>query len=403
MPDAFTISIAGGAFVAPESLGISLQSLTLNNAQTDRLSIGFAMGRDIIEVDTEVSVLRDGVPFFQGRLGLLSWDFSRRAWSGVILGPWEWLEKWPALRNFVAPDATKGIPAWAATSSFLRASFELFSTSSGTGLLNAGAEALRLMAVVEYLQASAHFTVDEMPLGVLPAAPAQVNGNTVADLVRQCDRWMPGLARWVDYSTSPPTFRAREVQELSFGGGLNDAWVAADRTSSPWGVTTSTQSLYEEPITVDVEEDVVACNFTLRTDLLPAGIVYRRDNGAGTNTYQIYPGSTAQDYGVFWADVGTRAEVPAAGLAEYLYASRRPTVMEGQLVLPGLDLRARPGSRWAVVSAPSIPGDYIASAQSVTYDLAAKTTTVALGLPKYLGTGDFLKLQQLVKGGFKGF
>lgn len=405
----YTLSIDGAAQIAPESIGAQLLKRERHSLKTDSLTIGFVRllnGALPLAYNSRVKVYSDGLPFFEGRVAQPGHDQAANngRYSVTLLGPWDFLERWPALRDFNAGfGGAYGVPAWVAGSTSTSDNWA-WGIQNGTGLMATGYQALYSLAAVEYAQTSdPWFTVADIPAGETPPDSQNVTGQKVADIVRLCSRWTPQIAWWFDYDTTPPTLRAMPMEPMTLSGAVSLYWVGIDRTgvtgpgSAPprWEFTNYVHSEEETAVAIALGQDATSFSGRVRWDMVPSALRIR--TSSGSRTHPIGAETHAPD--VTWlARAG--GSVPAA-LAEYLYNSLATPRLEGTLVLPGgrPSIIARPGRVWDITGDDEATSRGIAKAwtQSVSDDLLTGATTCTLGFPGNLGAGQMLSLSRWAK------
>lgn len=396
MMPVYSLSIAGAAAVSAEALGVQLTRRERWTQRTDTLSLTVPRGlaRPFpLQPGQQVTVYADGAPFFAGRVPNQAARLaaSDQAVAISLLGPWDTLDHWPALRN------RNGALAWSdvlADTTQLTPRWDNFANTSHTDTVLAGVAAFYAMAPVEWiLRASPPFILGTWPAGIKVPAWQEVSGLMVSQVVQQCLYWMPDVATWVDYTGPVPVLNAQRMQ-----GSSSVYFVSLDRAPTPYGFVSAMDTASEVPVQVTLGQDgVSAADLTLRYDMLPSvvNIVTENSSGAYVST-QRYPTSTSPNArDALWV---LRDSVPDGGSALALYEALATLRLEGTLTLDAgdgrPDPRARPGRVWDILGddVATGRGTAIAWTQSVSDDLATGVTTCTLGYPRHLGVSDFLSL-----------
>ena len=411
----FSLSIDGGAAVSAESAGVQLRQRQRGSLRTDQLVMSFPrqMGGPVaVQPGQWIQVYLDNAPFFYGRVPRSTFRLSDSSGSQAVSlqGPWELLERWPALRDFNGTyGGTYGIPAFVTASTALRASWSLFAHNSfGSGICPTGYQMMYQLVAAEFMDASTHFTVAAFPAGETPPNTQALSGETkIADVLRMCAKWTPGVSFWFDYETSPPTLRAMPFEPMSLSGGVSLYWVEIDRTlvtgpgSAPdrWDLDyyVHTDSETAEDVWLGSSAQIAALEASIRWDMVPDALVVR--SSAGMNVWPA--GSTTNAASVTWLE--RSGGTPPSALTEFLFKSLSTPRLEASLTLNAGTGRpwptARPGRVWNLLGDDSATGYGTAAAvtQSVTDDLLTGVTTCELGLSRSLGVGELLSLSQWAK------
>lgn len=404
----YSVSINDGAEVSAESLGLQLRQRVRGSLRTDSLSVSVprGMGRPMpVQPDDKVQVFCDGQPFFAGRADekpsfLLS-DGSHSA-GFQILGPWAWLESWPALRdvNPVYAQAS-GIPA-VEDDGVLTGYWDLFREDNTIGgLMSTGEQAVWAIMPVEFRQRAApEFTLADIPAGQTPPNYQSISNITVAEVLRLCNRWNPAVGWWMDYSTTPPTLRAMPAEPITLGGGISNYWVGIDRSIVPappvpdqWTFNYYVHSEQETALPLSIAPGGVATfRGAVRNDMVPSVVTVRGNSG-----WTQYPaGVSVNNRRAVWLQ--RAGSTPPTAIVEYLYRQLATPRLEGSVVInTGTGkpyVEARPGRVWDLQGDDIATGRGVALAttQLVTDDLVTGLTTCELGLPRHLGLGEMLSL-----------
>lgn len=157
----------------------------------------------------EITILRDGTPWFVGRITALSRGATGRTESIAyqVAGPWWYLE------NLVYQQVWNVYGGGE-----IRKSHALLNTYAD-GLLMGVREQLHdaltwasARAVERYGSAPFQWDPSTFPTASIPAD--EVRDVTVAEVVRKQLRWIPDAVTWWDYTTTPPTFRVSRRSAL---------------------------------------------------------------------------------------------------------------------------------------------------------------------------------------------
>lgn len=408
---AYTLSIDGGAEVSAESLGVQLRQRQRFSLKTDTLTM--SLPRDLagpvaLQPGQWVQIYQDSQPFFYGRVPKSTFRLGPSGSLALALqGPWEIFERWPALRDYnVGYGGTFGVPAFVPWSTALRGNWYLFGHNAFSGLCPTGYQMLYQLVPLEFLDASAHFTIAPMPAGETPPNSQVLVNSQVSDVLRACARWTPAVNFWWDYDTTPPTLRSMPSEEMTLSGGVNLYWVEIDRTlvsgpgSAPdrWELDYYTHTEFETPETVWLgsSAQIVAEEATVRWDMVPSSLTIR---GSSMSTWPAGADTNAAAATWLTRNGGT----PPAALTEFLFKSLATPRLEASLTLRasnGLPWpTARPGRVWDIQGDDSATARGIATAitQSVTDDLVSGLTTCTLGHASQLGLGDLLSLSRWAK------
>ena len=338
-----------------------------------------------------VTILRDGVPWFVGRVTGApgSGDGSAEETSYELSGPWWYLE------NLVSQQS------WS-----LRG-------GETTGLLSRlvlgqaldGSRLTSGQVLTETLQ----FAIDAgAPLGIGVVEPAallpldELRDVTCAEVLRKILRWHPDCAAWFDHTTAPvPTFHCRARANLP----------------------ATTLSVGQAPL-------VAVRSLTARTDLAVPAVVLHYETSDGDMldalTDAAPAGATGREFGALVAtipagaatDAGSTAltfsqlpsggadNPPAASLAQTLYAARSAPMYSGSVVLvereaggtltgPGtvLNLANAARAEWATMRAVVVADETRVS---------TGTTVVRFGPADHLGPADLATLLSVTRPGIGG-
>lgn len=415
----YSLSINGASEVSFESLRIQPRQRVRHSLRTDTLSVTFPRGLAgsiPLQPDDHVAVFLDSQPFFSGRVDERPQHLQGAEAGSValqILGPWQWLEGWPALRDFtVTYDPGGGIAA-VQDNGTLSGQFDLFRSDSTVGdLLSTGEQSLWQLMPIEFRQRAntstvagtvsigSEFTVADIPAGQTPPNSQSVSNVSVAEVLRMCNRWQPNVNWWMDYSTTPPTLRALPSYAMALSGGVDNYFVGIDRTllnAAPvpprWDYDYYVHSEEEVAVALSVAPGGLATfRGGVRWDLVPSVVTVR-----GSNGWTQYPsGLSVNDKRAVWLQ--RSGSTPPTKLVEYLYKSLATPRLEGSLVInPGTGFPspdARPGRVWDLIGDDDATarGTAVAATTSVSDDLMSGITTCELGLPRHLGVGELLSL-----------
>lgn len=178
----------------------------------DQVTFLVATGFDVEEpfaADSEITIQKDGVGWFVGRVVGLRRDASGSAESirYDVAGPWWYLDR----------AVYQQIWRWYDGSPYTKSHAILNQTDQGHPLGTRG-------QIIEVLQlvsdratsafGSAPFQWDGGAIPDINIPSDEVRDLTCAEVVRKQLRWMPDAVTWFDYSTSPPTFRCARRAEL---------------------------------------------------------------------------------------------------------------------------------------------------------------------------------------------
>lgn len=205
-----TIAALNGADVVRE----------LRNMDVDRVTFSRSVAADAADLfayDSDVAILKDGLPWFRGRSGRepAQGDPSSEGKSIEILGPWEQLfrltyqQRWMGGSWVVPPGGDPDDPDWVPGWQY-RSRLILGQSESGTAQ-TVGAIIREIIAYA----ASCGVTVSAGTIADGPYIPWEdVCDITCADAIRRVARWIPEAVGYFDYSTATPTFNFRLVGDL---------------------------------------------------------------------------------------------------------------------------------------------------------------------------------------------
>lgn len=156
-----------------------------------RAVVSDAFAAPVIPYDGEVTVYRDGAPWFYGRRVLCPADFSpvNESLDYEFAGPWKWLEE--LIYQIVWNDNSVHPP---------HTSHVLLNNELGTKG--------QIEAAVQYaIDRGCPLLLGTIDLPTMLVPVTEIRDTTVAEVIRTQMRWHPDAVGWFDYSTTPPTFK----------------------------------------------------------------------------------------------------------------------------------------------------------------------------------------------------
>ena len=325
---------------------------------------------------SRVKVLRDGVPWFVGRVTGMpgSGDGHTEGLSYDLSGPWWHLENLVCQQTWVL----RGGETTALLSRLV------LGQSLAGGRLTSG------QVIVETLQhaidSGAPFQIGVVePAAILPLD--ELRDVTCAEVIRKVLRWHPDCVAWFDHATEPvPTFHCRAR------GNLPQTTFAVGRAplTAVRGITKRTDLV--TPAVVLHYETVNGDSTDVVTDAAPAGAT-GREFGALVATISSGSATPTDPVAFSLAQLApTGGNPPTLSLAQTLYHARSVPAYSGSLVLVEPEaggVEAGPGTTLNLTNAACAEW---ATMQAVVVEdetrVASGTTSVRFGPAEHLGTVD---------------
>jgi hypothetical protein len=378
------------------------------NGATGTLELGFGATDLLIaspfDPDEELLVLRDGVPWFRGRLTAE----KRGAYGsteGLVLtlsDPWWYLEKiiYEQQAQFVnSPTAnpTPAKPTGLQLSDFTlvtKATSDIIVSQDETGSL-VDSKAQIIDALNYAIAKGAPLAIGTIDAGI--AIPrTELRDVTCAQIILASIRWTPDQTTWWDFSVDPPALNIRDrANRPLYNIDIADQAVAQVELNERRDLTLS-------GVTLNYLRTNQRSNFefvTLDKDQAgpdPEGI------GALIFTQELYGTSfieTTSSTGEVVGTTITPAEDIPVGLAARLYAVWGVAPWEGRISLVADDLAAM---LWLSQTARVLSGNPAWAAatmdiQQASEDIFTGRTELTIGPPTQLGPSDLIGLVRKVR------
>ncbi len=368
------------------------------NQGVGTLTLGFG-AHDIFaaspfEPGESLLVLRDGVPWFRGRVtGEKRGAYGSREGLRVILSdPWWYLEKiiYTEAAQFV--DDPNANPAPGDGSGVLQASdFDIVTKPTSEIILGRVESREQIIQALNY--AKAHGapldtgTIDDginVPLD-------RVRDVTCAELIRKSLRWTPDQAAFWDYSINPPKLHIRS---------------RANRSPQALDLADAAVSEIELTERRDLALSGVTINYVQRNDRFGTRFATLTQDQAGPDptglnalifTQELQGNYLVQDFAVGGYLVATRivqGQVIPTGIAAIIYAARAIAPWDGRISLVYDDL---PDIPWLSHTLRVLHGfgswsDAFMDPQQVQEDILDGKVDLTVGPPLQLGPSDLLGL-----------
>lgn len=340
---------------SPEALNVALAARKLVNQGIDTLTLRIANAPEAAMpwgYDEAVSVTRDGVPWFQGRV-------MTRAVRGEPASEGQEIEI--------------GGPWWELTRLIYTKAYGSFKVSRYRVGLSDDEDQTSLQIlqqVLDYAVAKGlGLQLSTLELDEFTPPKVTKIDRPVSDLVRSALQCHPDVALWFDYSTNPPTLKL--TQRGDEGAGLS----YAVRTPP-----------------------LQAMSLVPRPDLVPSGVVVRYERAEEEPDVEgrrhafrteVYPPGSEPDVLDAWVQTVTvrRGDDITDGYAQRVYEAFSQPVWEGSITLKAQDCieGLRPGLHLNITGGNATWETMDAFVQSVSENMDMGSTSLTLGLPQYCG------------------
>ena len=338
-----------------------------------------------------VTVLRDGVPWFVGRVTGTpgSGDGNTEGFSHELSGPWWYLENLVCRQNWTLRGGE--------TTALL-----------GRLVLGQALDGTRLTSG-QILTETLQYAIDSgAPLQIGVVEPDallpldELRDVTCAEVIRKILRWHPDCVAWFDHATAPvPTFHCRARGSLTA-----TTFTVGQPPLAAVRAITQRLDLITPAVVLHYETDDGDTTDVL-TDAAPAGAT-GREFGALVATISAGPGALSGGGSFTPARMAAFAGngAPAETLAQTLFRARSTPAYSGSVVLvepeaggtatgPGTTLNLANAARaeWATMCAPVVEDETRVS---------NGTTTLRFGPAEHLGAADLATALSVSRPGVGG-
>lgn len=372
MAATWTISVNGGLYVRPSSLGFARPVITRRSFDVSTLSLAGVpsapLDEPVLAYGDTVALRRDTTVVFRGTVTSVSQELAGRQvrWRYVVSDAW-----WQLQRIIYRQPAVVMNSGFTALQATMSTRVVLGQDVWGRSIsIDAQIQAISSYALS---QASGAWVLSS--LTSLPTPPlSEARDITCAEAIRRCAALVPDHVAWFDYSSSPAVMR------ITRRGSL--ASVSLDLAANP-GLT-GFESLRSRP---DLRPTGVIFTFLTTEENEADGLSYTRE------TQQTAGATTGQ--GVVSATIQlSRGESVPAGLAAEYYAALNYIPWEGSLRIkePDCSRLVQLGQRVNLANGRAAWATMAAVVLGTVEDIDAGETLFELGPPAMYGPADFVEI-----------